>query len=162
MQDVFQNIEKLKQSASLAVAAAAAGDDDLVFRVWAPGAQELSVKIMGPDGREQVYPLKADTERVWSTALPGLWKKSQGSAYVYQIKTAEGKILERAGAFHRLMHSHGVASNLCIGVKPAISGPGIAAHAWVEFPEGHPLLDDEHHSFGVLRPSGPTAPTNPK
>ena len=70
--------------------------------------------------------------------------------------------LERAGAFHRLMHSHGVASILRIGVKPAISGPGIAAHAWVEFPEGHPLLDDEHHSFGVLRPSGPTAPTNPK
>lgn len=79
------------------------GDDDLVFRVWAPGAQELSVKIMGPDGREHVYPLKADAEKVWSTALPGLWKKSQGSAYVYRIKTSEGNILERADPYARVM-----------------------------------------------------------
>lgn len=58
--------------------------------------------------------------------------------------------LERAGALHRLLHRYGFASVLRIGVKPAVSG--IAAHAWVEYPPGNPLLDEEHADFAVMRP----------
>lgn len=58
--------------------------------------------------------------------------------------------LERAGALHRLLRRYGIPSVLRIGVKSAASG--IAAHAWVEYPPGNPLLDGEHGEFQVLQP----------
>lgn len=58
--------------------------------------------------------------------------------------------LERAGALHRMLHRYGFDSVLRIGVKPG--GARIAAHAWVEYPPGRPLLDEEHGEFAVLQP----------
>jgi hypothetical protein len=56
--------------------------------------------------------------------------------------------LERASALHRLFHRQGVPSHLRIGVRHTAAG--IAAHAWVEFPAGHPWLDEESPQYHPL------------
>jgi 1,4-alpha-glucan branching enzyme len=72
------------------------GVSGVVFAVWGPNAQRISV--LGDwnwwDGR--VHPMQRRDSGIWELFIPGL---TEGSAYKYEIRTHSGQLLEKADPY---------------------------------------------------------------
>lgn len=79
------------------------GKNDVSFKLWAPNAQHVSVKVFDNMGRTRVIPMRRDDEGNWSASVKGGWNRMEGQAYVYQIVDSKGKTIERPDPYARVM-----------------------------------------------------------
>ncbi len=76
---------------------------DATFKLWAPNAKSVQVKVTDPEGRVQRFPMECDDEGNWSARAKGKWNDLVGKSYVYEVVDSAGVTSERPDPYAREM-----------------------------------------------------------
>ena len=86
------------------------GVDGVVFAVWAPNAQEVSVELYG-DSSRSVALRSLGMSGVWQGFSAGV---PDGSLYKYQLLSQSGERLEKADPFAFLAEAPPCTASVCV------------------------------------------------
>ncbi len=78
-------------------------DGDIAFGFWAPNAKNVAVKILNDDGTSTLHPMVRDADAVWTLRLDDGFAALEHKAYVYQLTTPAGVVVERRDPYARAM-----------------------------------------------------------
>ncbi|MBU8896939.1 alpha amylase C-terminal domain-containing protein [Corallococcus sp. M34] len=76
---------------------------DASFKLWAPDARDVRVKVTDTQGREQRFPMTRDEGGNWSAQVKGGWASLEGKSYVYEVVDSTGAASDRPDPYAREM-----------------------------------------------------------
>ncbi|HZN94837.1 MAG TPA: alpha-amylase family glycosyl hydrolase [Myxococcales bacterium] len=79
------------------------GQEGASFKFWAPGAQEVNVKVTDKDGNVERLPMQKGSDGVWSAADPKGWSRMEGKAFVYELVDSAGQKVEKTDPYSRIL-----------------------------------------------------------
>lgn len=77
--------------------------DDIAFKLWAPDARTVNVKVTDQQGNVQRIPLQRDEDGDWNTTVKGGWKGLEGKSYTYEVTDSTGVTSDRPDPYARRM-----------------------------------------------------------
>jgi maltooligosyltrehalose trehalohydrolase len=80
-------------------------ENDANFRFWAPGAENVKVRIWDEDfDKPQYIQMEKDPKtNMWSTTARNSWDKLNGKCYAYEVETREGQTQVKADPYSRYL-----------------------------------------------------------
>ncbi|WP_224367402.1 alpha-amylase family glycosyl hydrolase [Hyalangium versicolor] len=77
--------------------------DDINFKLWAPDARQVTVKVTDQQGQVQRIPLERAENGDWASSVKGGWKQLEGKSYVYEVVDSTGATSDRPDPYAREM-----------------------------------------------------------
>ena len=76
---------------------------DATFKLWAPDAKSVQVKVTDAEGKVQRFAMERDEQGTWSAKAKGKWNELVGKSYVYEVVDSTGVTSERPDPYAREM-----------------------------------------------------------
>lgn len=77
--------------------------DDISFKLWAPDARAVQVKVTDQQGNVQRIPMQKAENGDWAADVKGGWKELEGKSYVYEVVDSGGLTSDRPDPYARRM-----------------------------------------------------------
>lgn len=77
--------------------------EDLSFKLWAPDARSVQVKVFDQEGNVQRIPMTRAENGDWAAEVKGGFKALEGKAYVYEVVDSAGVTSDRPDPYARQM-----------------------------------------------------------
>jgi len=77
--------------------------EDLSFKLWAPDARAVQVKVTDQEGNVQRIPMQRAENGDWAAEVKGGWKNLEGKSYVYEVVDSGGLTSDRPDPYARQM-----------------------------------------------------------
>ncbi|KFE72033.1 alpha amylase C-terminal domain-containing protein [Hyalangium minutum] len=77
--------------------------DDISFKLWAPDARAVQVKVTDQQGNVQRIPMQKAENGDWAAEVKGGWKQLEGKSYVYEVVDSGGLTSDRPDPYARQM-----------------------------------------------------------
>lgn len=77
--------------------------EDLGFKLWAPDARTVQVKVTDQEGKVQRIPMTREEDGDWTAEVKGGWKALEGKSYVYEVVDSTGVTSDRPDPYARQM-----------------------------------------------------------
>ncbi len=77
--------------------------EDISFKLWAPDAQSVQVKVTDQEGHIQRIPMTRADNGDWAAEVKGGWKELEGKSYVYEVVDSTGVTSDRPDPYAREM-----------------------------------------------------------
>jgi 1,4-alpha-glucan branching enzyme len=76
---------------------------DASFKMWAPNARDVQVKVTDAEGKVQRFAMTRDEEGNWAARVKDGWDSLAGKSYVYEVTDSKGQVSERPDPYAREM-----------------------------------------------------------
>jgi maltooligosyltrehalose trehalohydrolase len=77
--------------------------EDVSFKLWAPEARAVQVKVTDQEGNVQRIPMERAENGDWAANVKGGWKQMEGKSYVYEVVDSTGTASDRPDPYARRM-----------------------------------------------------------
>ena len=77
--------------------------EDISFKLWAPDARAVQVKVTDQQGNVQRIPMQKAENGDWAADVKGGWKQLEGKSYVYEVVDSAGATSDRPDPYARRM-----------------------------------------------------------
>ncbi len=76
---------------------------DASFKLWAPDAKAVQVKVTDAEGKVQRFAMQRDDEGNWKADVKNGWDSLVGKSYVYEVTDSKGGVSDRPDPYAREM-----------------------------------------------------------